>query len=256
MRQRIDPHLLAWIAAKNVIYPGRRLIARYFHDRHARFDRRAGIRTAGPVSLRELGLSPETSVRYEASPVGFFHSLIHKLDIDYSRTVFIDLGSGKGRVLLLASHYPFRSIIGVEISLILCQIATDNIETYLTHRRRQCDISVVRRGIDEFDYPELGTANHLLIYMHNPCSESVLMTAVEKLSGSAAQGVLVTIIYLNPVWCEVLTKTPWLIQIRHGETFDETSNSFMPYVVFQVVPPPWWNSAWKSDPAVGVISVE
>src|SRR6516164_9265586 len=105
--------------------------------------------------------------------------------------------SGKGRVLLLASHYPFRSIIGVEISLILCQIATDNIETYLTHRRRQCDISVVRRGIDEFDYPELGTANHLLIYMYNPCSESVLMTAVEKLSGSAAQGVLVTIIYLN-----------------------------------------------------------
>ena len=239
MRQRIDPHLLAWIAAKNVIYPGRRLIARYFHDRHARFDRRAGIRTAGPVSLRELGLSPETSVRYEASPIGFFHSLIHKLDIDYSRTVFIDLGSGKGRVLLLASHYPFRSIIGVEISLILCQIATDNIETYLTHRRRQCDISVVRRGIDEFDYPELGTANHLLIYMYNPCSESVLMTAVEKLSGSAAQGVLVTIIYLNPVWCEVLTKTPWLIQIRHGETFDETSNSFMPYVVFQGVPPPW-----------------
>ena len=98
MRQRIDPHLLAWIAAKNVIYPGRRLIARYFHDRHARFDRRAGIRTAGPVSLRELGLSPETSVRYEASPIGFFHSLIRKLDIDYSRTVFIDLGSGKAQV--------------------------------------------------------------------------------------------------------------------------------------------------------------
>jgi len=87
---------LAWIAAKNVVYPGRRLIARHFHGRHARFDRRAGIRTAGPVSLRELGLSAQTSVRYEASPIGFFHSLIRKLDIDYSSTVFIDLGSGKG----------------------------------------------------------------------------------------------------------------------------------------------------------------
>ena len=44
------------------------------------------------------------------------------------------------------------------------------------------------------------------------------MTAIEKLSGLAAQGVLVTIIYLNPVWRQVLTETPWLRQIRHGET--------------------------------------
>jgi len=27
----------------------------------------------------------------EASPIGFFHSLIRKLDIDYSRTVFIGI---------------------------------------------------------------------------------------------------------------------------------------------------------------------
>ena len=230
---------LAWIAAKNVIYPGRRVIARYFHDRHARFDRRAGIRTSGPVSLKELGLSADTSVRYEATPISFFHSLVRKLDIDYPRTVFIDLGSGKGRVLLLASDYSFRSIIGVEISPILCQIANDNIERYFTHRQRRCDISVVCKGIDEFDYPELGTADHLLIYMYNPCSESVFITAIEKLSGLAAQGVSVILVYLNPVWCGILTKASWLRQIRHGETFDETSNSFMPYVVFQGVPAPW-----------------
>ena len=91
MPQRIDLRFLAWVVAKNVIYPGRRLIARYFHRRHARFDRRAGIRTTGSVSLQELGLSAKTSVRYEATPISFFHSLIRKLDIDYSRTVFIGI---------------------------------------------------------------------------------------------------------------------------------------------------------------------
>jgi tRNA1(Val) A37 N6-methylase TrmN6 len=32
---------------------------------------------------------------------------------DYS---FIDLGAGKGLALLLASKYPFKSIVGVEYS--------------------------------------------------------------------------------------------------------------------------------------------
>ena len=47
--------------------------------------------------------------------------------IDYSRTVFIDFGSGKGRTLLLASHYPFRSIIGDRNLSCSLQIAIDNV---------------------------------------------------------------------------------------------------------------------------------
>src|ERR1700683_3774920 len=33
---------------------------------------------------------------------------------DFRDFVFVDLGSGKGRTLLMASDYPFRRIVGVE----------------------------------------------------------------------------------------------------------------------------------------------
>jgi len=47
---------------------------------------------------------------------------------DFHDFIFIDLGSGKGRTLLMASDYPFRRIVGVELLLALHQIAQENLE--------------------------------------------------------------------------------------------------------------------------------
>jgi len=47
---------------------------------------------------------------------------------------FVDLGSGKGRVLLMASHYPFKRIIGVEFIPELHQVAQENIRKYTEQR--------------------------------------------------------------------------------------------------------------------------
>jgi len=46
----------------------------------------------------------------------------------------IDLGSGKGRVLLMASDYPFKRIIGVEFMPELHRVAEGNIRKYAEHR--------------------------------------------------------------------------------------------------------------------------
>src|SRR5690349_8562835 len=152
-----------WAAAKNALHPFRGLIGWYLRRRHTRFDRRNGVCTTGKVSLQELGLTGERSVRYEATPIRFFHSVIARLNIDYQSTVFIDFGSGKGRMLLLASHYPFRAIIGVEISRALCQIAIANSERYRAQHSGSPPISVICGGIEEFDYDCCGAADDLLI---------------------------------------------------------------------------------------------
>ena len=52
-----------------------------------------------------------------------------KLDVDHREFSFVDYGSGKGRVLMLAAAYPFRRILGVEFSESLDRVARDNIAT-------------------------------------------------------------------------------------------------------------------------------
>lgn len=233
----MSARLFFWRAVKTAIHPFRRLIARYLQWRHERFDRQTGVYTAGRVPLRELGLSPEKSVGYEATPIHFFRSVLVKLSLDYPSTVFIDLGCGKGRTLLLASQYPFSSIIGVEISEALCRIAIENIDAYCSSRQASLPISVVQSTIGEFKYEGIEDACHLLVYMFNPCSESELAAGLEGLSCLVMEGRIVTIIYLNPVWARRLADTPWLTEILSGETFDEIGRCFMPYVVFRSLPP-------------------
>ena len=46
------------------------------------------------------------------------------------RTVFLDVGAGKGRALLLASQFPFLRVEGIELNPALAQIAESNIELW------------------------------------------------------------------------------------------------------------------------------
>jgi hypothetical protein len=43
------------------------------------------------------------------------------------QTVFLDIGAGKGRAMLLASEYPFLRVEGIELNPQLASIASDNI---------------------------------------------------------------------------------------------------------------------------------
>ena len=45
-------------------------------------------------------------------------------------TAFLDIGAGKGRAMLLASQYPFRRIVGVELHPALAAAARSNIELW------------------------------------------------------------------------------------------------------------------------------
>ena len=71
---------------------------------------------------------------YQPTEAHLFHEMLEALreetHADFHDFVFIDLGSGKGRTLLMASDYPFRRIIGVELLPALHQAAQDNLGKY------------------------------------------------------------------------------------------------------------------------------
>ena len=56
---------------------------------------------------------------YQPTESALFHEMLEALreqiHLDFHDFVFVDLGSGKGRTLLMASEYPFRRIVGVEL---------------------------------------------------------------------------------------------------------------------------------------------
>ncbi|HWW98791.1 MAG TPA: class I SAM-dependent methyltransferase [Edaphobacter sp.] len=99
---------------------------------------------------------------------------------DYSQYTFIDMGSGKGRVLFVAAEYPFRKVMGVEFSKDLHEEAVANLKQYKYSGRRCADIEPVLADAREFEFPE----DNLVIYLFNPFGEEVTGRMLENLERS------------------------------------------------------------------------
>ncbi len=80
--------------------------------------------------------------RYITAYHGTAPSLFQKVMAHWQRvalhpleqTAFVDIGAGKGRAMLLASHMPFRRIVGVELHPMLAANMRENVDLWqLTH---------------------------------------------------------------------------------------------------------------------------
>lgn len=100
------------------------------------YDKRYSTDTANPIGRKELEMPNPEALSYASgyltAPERFISYLISHLSINYPEYDFVDIGCGKGRVLLVASSFPFRSIVGVELSKRVFEIAEKNIRIYRT----------------------------------------------------------------------------------------------------------------------------
>jgi SAM-dependent methyltransferase len=115
---------------------------------------------------------------------------------------FVDLGTGKGRPLLLASELPFRRIVGVELSEELARIAQENVARWTRVARPKAKIRVMQGDALKFGWPQ----TPLLVYMYNPFACPLVGQIAERLATVAASGSgLVDLLYVNPTCTDTLT---------------------------------------------------
>jgi len=94
------------------------------------FDIKYGTDTAGNIPLWQLNVASKNvklGVRYQPIPEDIFRSSIHRVEVDPSSYVFIDLGCGKARTLIVASQLGFAQVIGVEFARELADVAEKNL---------------------------------------------------------------------------------------------------------------------------------
>src|SRR6202042_3017957 len=92
--------------------------------------------TWATVTLRTRVREWLSGGQYQPSEPALFGEIIDALPVSPEGFTFIDLGSGKGRTLLMASSYPFHRIIGMELLEELNRIAVDNIKRYHSDEQR------------------------------------------------------------------------------------------------------------------------
>jgi SAM-dependent methyltransferase len=143
---------------------------------------------------------------YGISPSGF-NQMMQALDLDWQRFMFVDLGSGKGRALLLASRFPFRRIVGVEIAPELSEVATANIGRFAALWQTCREIESRIGDAAEFVYP----AGPFVLFLYQPFLAPVLKRCLKNLAQSLmAEPREVWVVYVNPVFEGEMKNVPGL----------------------------------------------
>jgi SAM-dependent methyltransferase len=103
------------------------------------FDTLHGTDTSGLIPGKIIAQGTSAKVEELTAYYGVAPSILHGLlDLwlqrthpqQIEKTVFLDVGAGKGRALLLASQYPFLRCEGIELNPTLARIAQANISLW------------------------------------------------------------------------------------------------------------------------------
>lgn len=158
-------------------------------------ERRAGIYTAGHVELKDLGLDSEDRSGHKPSHWFTLHRILPIAEVS-DRDVFIDFGSGMGRIVYqAAARYPFARVIGVESSEVLHRVAQENLERTRA-RLRSAEVQLVCADAMDYQVPDDVT----IAFFNNPFTGHIFASVIEQLIASLERNARrMRIIYFNPV---------------------------------------------------------
>jgi SAM-dependent methyltransferase len=181
------------------------------------FDYRYGTDTMRWVEVKALGFESEhktNAVRYTATKSRPLSLLMRQLSLP-TDGAFVDLGSGKGRVLLIASQFGFLHVVGVEFCPELCSIARENIEIFDSKVRWPGGyIKVVCSDVATF----LVEAFYNVFYMYNPFDKVVMVRLLANLHTSVARFPRkIWLIYNTPIHDQLVSQSGLFSESREYE---------------------------------------
>ncbi|MEV4219656.1 class I SAM-dependent methyltransferase [Nonomuraea sp. NPDC049725] len=182
---------------EDVMHLGGPLSLRSVRNRLSRllYDRRFGVSTADFADLSDFGLDHPERVYYSPAHWGTLRRALPRGHVG-GGDVFVDLGAGKGRMALeAASRYPFRRVIGVELSAELTEVARANLAgTRL--RLRAGGVEFVNSDVLDYVIPDDAT----VVFLNNPFRGEIFAATMDGLIASADRRPRpITVIYFNPV---------------------------------------------------------
>ena len=185
-------------------------------ERAESFDQRFGTLTDGqvyPWQLTHCALTPASEMHpYEATPAWLVRRTLMALPIDPRDFVFVDLGAGKGRALMIASDFGFSKLVGIEISSAFCNAAATNMNRYYSVRGQPLPYALRCMNAVDYDFEEAP----LVVFLFNPFGQKTLNAVLAKLEASLQRRPREAfVVYLNPRFEKALLHSRYFRRIVH-----------------------------------------
>lgn len=193
------------------------------------FDKTHGVdtrRTADPGWLGRLGsLNWIYGQGYQPAPVDQVRLALDQLPAEFRDATFIDIGSGKGRIVLLASLLPFRRVIGIEYDRVLHEVAVTNVESFDTGGKERIELHCLDAA--EFRFP----SEPLVVFFHHPFDRPIFDVVCRNLESVYREhGQPISVIYFDPICRDVFAASSAFELYSEGQS---TRPGDVPFVIYR-----------------------
>jgi SAM-dependent methyltransferase len=200
------PIIAARFITKRILEIPSKGLPRFRKPNDDEFDKKYGVETSKlvqfvPTNSRNVSHGN----RYSAASESVIRWCIENCGMALDTTTFVDVGSGKGRALIVATFYPLKKIIGVEYSPELAEICCANLQRLGLQGR----CNVVVGDASEFSFPD----GNLLVFLYNPFDGVILERVLKSLASSSGR---VRIAQLGPGH-EIIRRSGLAREICSGE---------------------------------------
>ena len=176
------------------------------------FDIQYGTDTISSIKIKDLKIESNNKTRaedYEPTQVIPLCKLFKQLMIPNGK-VFIDVGCGKGRVLLVASQFGFKELRGIEFSPALRKIATNNCSIYKEKTGISANFLIIESDICDYEIKDED-----VFFMFNPFDAHLLTYVLENIKLSLLQRKRqIWIIYRKPVHRSIIDKDTEFLKLK------------------------------------------
>ena len=192
------------------------------------FDQAHGVDTSGLIPARHL-VTGHAHDDHVTAYYGVAPSILRALIANWRETVpahpissytFLDIGCGKGRALFVASEFPFRSVIGVELNPKLAQIARANLAIWNCSHAADptasllAPVEVIEQDALDLTLP----AGPTLLFLFHPFEAPLLRKLLRhvEVQLAAQKAPALDILYVNAECASVLDRHPAFRQLYTG----------------------------------------
>jgi len=192
------------------------------------FDQIHGTDTSGLVPARDLSTGHPNDEHITAY-YGVAPSILRTLIQHWRQTnpphhitdyTFLDIGAGKGRAVLLASEFPFRQVIGVELNPAMAAIARSNADIWTQAYSADPTASATAPvHIVQEDALSTGLPNGpTLAFLFHPFEDPVLKLLLRRIETVFADRIgSLDLLYVNAEHGAVLDKHPAFTLLWQGQ---------------------------------------
>ena len=174
------------------------------------FDVRYGTDTVRMLPVAAMRDVPEGlaahAVHYEASAIPKLRQALDAVTGALGERLpafaFLDVGSGKGLVVMQAARRRFREVVGIEMAAELVAIAERNAARFAAAHPDAAPMRFVAGDALASSLPDAP----LVVYLYNPFDATLLAPFAARLEGAAAVDREILVAYVNPVHRDVFDR--------------------------------------------------